>query len=200
MSGQLTPEELARLQAREPEAFDRFVREHHGAAFRLAQRLLRNMDDAQEATQDAFLAAFEGIAGFAQRAAPRTWLLSIVYRKAMDRLRRRTAESHVQGGLLDDEALWQIAQRVENLTDWAETPEYHASKAEFTARLEELLARLPAESRAVFELRDVQGLDTREAAQVLGMAEGALRVRLHRVRQYLMDELRALFGAEGMRP
>ena len=200
MGGQLSEDWLERLRARDHEAFNQFVRLYHAAAFRLAQRLLRHADDAQEVTQDAFLAAYEGIAGFEQRASPRTWLLAITYRKALDRLKRRASEGHLLSGVLDDDALWKIAQRVEHLTDWGENPEHHFSRAEFTERLNSALGRLPAESRAVFELRDVQGLSTLEAAQVLGMSEGALRVRLHRVRQYLMSELQSLFGGKGVQP
>jgi len=67
----------------------------------------------------------------------------------------------------------------------------------FSTFVMKALARLPAESRAVFELRDVQGLSTQEAADVLGMTEANVRVRLHRVRQYLMGELESLHGGPG---
>src|SRR3990172_6015164 len=105
MGGQLPEDWLERLRAREHEAFNQFVRLYQAAAFRLGQRLLRHGDDAQEVTQDAFLAAYEGIAGFEQRASLRTWLLAITYRKALDRLKRRASEGHLLSGVLDDDAL-----------------------------------------------------------------------------------------------
>jgi len=194
------PENLVeRLRARDAEAFNELVRLFHGSVYRLAFRLLRHADDAQEAAQDTFLAAYQGIAGFQERAGVRTWLLSIAYRKAVDRLKRRTEESHVASGMLDEEALWKIARNVDDLTDWGDNPEQTFGYQQLNDHLHAALDKLPVEARAVFELRDLQGLSTREAAEVLGIAEGAVRVRLHRVRQFLMRELQALFGERGIR-
>lgn len=188
---------LERLRAGEHEAFDELVRRYHGPVFRLAFRLLHNRDDAQEVAQESFLAAYQGIAGYAARASLQTWLLSIAYRKAVDRL-RRDDRTVVSAGTLDDAELRRIAQDVQSLTDWVEDPEQHFERGQLREQLRVALARLPAESQAVFELRDVQGLSSREAAQVLGVAEGTLRVRLHRVRQYLMTELKSALGGKGV--
>lgn len=198
MSGQLPENWIERLRAGEHAAFNELVRRHHADVFRLARRLLRHADDAQETAQEVFLAAYEGIGGFQGRSSIKTWLLSITWRKSVDRLKRRSGEAHVESGALDDTELWKIAQNVQDLTDWAENPEHHYSRTELTAHLNAALARLPAESRAVFELRDLQGLSSQEAAEILGLNEGAVRVRLHRVRQYLMRELQSLFGGRGM--
>jgi RNA polymerase sigma-70 factor (ECF subfamily) len=200
MSGDLPEDWLERLRAQDHEAFNTLVRLHHAAVFRLAQRLLRNADDAQEVAQECFLAAYEGIGRFQQRASVKTWLLSIAYRKAVDRLQRRSQEGHLVSGALDDSELWKIAQSVEQLTDWGRNPEQTFRSTELREHLGAALARLPAESRAVFELRDVQGLSSQEAAEVLEINEGAVRVRLHRVRQYLMRELQSLFGGKGVQP
>ena len=200
MDGQLTKEQLALLRAGDHAAFNAFVRAQHGVVYRLSWRLLRHAHDAQEVTQEAFLAAFEGIAGFEGRASPRSWLLAIAYRKAMDRLRRRIGESNVLTSLLDDDALWKIAQRVEHLTDWGANPEQHMVTSQVREHLDAALARLTPETRSVFELRDLQGLTSQETADVLGISDGAVRVRLHRVRQYLMAELQSLLGERGVRP
>ena len=102
--------------------------------------------------------------------------------------------------MLDDDDLWRIAQSVQRLTDWAVDPEQHYARGELRERLHEALARLTPETRSVFELRDLQGLSSQETAEVLGISEGAVRVRLHRVRQYLMAELQSLFGGKGAQP
>lgn len=200
MNGQLPDERLARLRARDHEAFNDFVREHHGAVYRMAHRLLRHAEDALEVTQESFLAAYEGIARYEGRATLKTWLLSIAYRKTMDRMKVRYSESHTVSGVLDDDALWRIAQSVPRLTDWGIDPEQHYARGELSERLHEALARLTPETRSVFELRDLQGLSSRETADVLGISEGAVRVRLHRVRQYLVAELQLLFGGKGAQP
>ena len=200
MRSDLPEDWLERLQAQDHEAFNTLVRLQHAAVFRLAERMLRNRDDAQEVAQESFLAAYEGIGRFQQRASIKTWLLSITYRKAVDRLQRRTQEGTLLAGTLDDNELWKIAQSVEQLTDWGRNPEQAFNRLEVREHLDAALAKVPAESRAVFELRDVQGLSSQEAAEVLGINEGAVRVRLHRVRQYLMRELQSLFGGKGVQP
>ena len=198
MSGQPPDNWLERLRAGGHEAFNDLVRRHHGSVFRLALRMLRNRADAQEVAQESFLAAYQGIAGYEARASLQTWLLSIAYRKAMDRLRRDSAAPW-STGTLNDAELGRIAESVQGVTDWDENPEQHYGRSQVREQLRAALARLPAESRAVFELRDMQGFSSQETAQVLGIAEGTVRVRLHRVRQYLMGELGFLFGGKGTR-
>jgi len=195
MNGQLPDHWVDRLRAGEHDAFNELVRRFHGPVFRLALRLLRNRDDAQEAAQESFLAAYQAIADYEARASLQTWLLSIAYRKAVDRLRRRR-QTPLNLGALDDAALLRIAGSVQGLTDWDASPEQRYDQGQVRQRLREALARLPVESQVVFELRDVQGLSSRDAAQVLGIAEGTLRVRLHRVRQYLMGELQSVLGGK----
>ena len=196
MSGQLPDDLLDRLRAGEHDAFNELVRRLHGPVYRLALRLLRNRDDAQEIAQDSFVAAYQGIDSFQARASLQTWLLSITYRKAVDRL-RRDRDAPLSAGAFNEEDLRRIAQNVDVLTDWGANPERYFEQTQVREQLRAALARLPAEARAVFELRDVQGLSTQEAADVLGMTEANVRVRLHRVRQYLMGELESLHGGPG---
>lgn len=186
---------IARLRAGDREAFDTLVREHHAAIYKLLNRLLHHADDAQEVTQEVFLAAYEGIAAYEGRAGLRTWLLAIAYRKGVDRLKRQRTERGLLQGELDDETLWTRVQSVERFTDWRTNPEQTVNYQQVSSALHQALAQLPADSRAVFELRDLQGLDTRETAEVLGLNEGAVRVRLHRVRQFLMTELEGVLGS-----
>ncbi len=198
MSASVSENLVERLRAGDHEAFNDLVRELHGAVYRLANRLVRNQDDAQEVAQETFLAAYEGIGGFQERASIKTWLLSITYRKAVDRLKRRADERHIDSGMLDDSELWKIAHdSVEKFTDWGENPEQYFSNNQLTEFLSRALDKIPPDSKAVFELRDLQGLSSKEAAEALGMNEGAVRVRLHRVRQYLVKELQTLFGERG---
>ena len=194
-----TPNLIGRLKAAEPEAFNELVRQFHGPVYRLAARLVRNRDDAQEVAQEVFLAAYQGIAGFQGESALATWLLAIAYRKAMDRLRLRKANEWQLQGQLEELPEWQRATSVERFTDWEDTPEETYQRGELKLLLEGALEKVPAEARAVLELRDMQGLSFRETAQVLGISEGAARVRLHRVRQFLLAQLQD-YASSGGRP
>lgn len=200
MTIQVSEQLTARLRRKEHEAFNELVRLCHTPVYRLAQRMVRHTDDAQEVTQEVFLAAYEGIDGFQGRANIKTWLLSITYRKAVDRLKKKREDDRLISGVLDDDTVWKIANSVEDFTDWGENPEQNYDRGQITDYLNEALEKLPSDSRAVFELRDVQGLSSKEASEILAMNEGALRVRLHRVRQFLVKELQSLFGERVKRP
>jgi len=189
-----------RLRRKEHEAFNELVRLCHTPVYRLAQRIVRNTHDAQEVAQETFLAAYVGIDGFQGRANIKTWLLSITYRKAVDRIKSRSEEGRLMAGTLDEADLWKIVHSVEDFTDWGKNPEQNYERGQLTEHLNQALEKVPADSRAVFELRDLQGLSSREASEILGINEGALRVRLHRVRQFLMKELQTLFSEKGEQP
>lgn len=191
---------VERLRSGDREAFNEVVRACHPAMYRLANRLVQHADDAQEVVQEAFLAAFQGIGTFEQRSSVRTWLMAITYRKAVDRLKARRTESWHISGRLEDADFWDRNKVVQNITEWSANPEQTFDSVRLSESLHEALKKVPAQSRAVFELRDLQGMSSREAAQVLDMSEGAVRVRLHRVRQFLMMELNDLFGRSGKTP
>ncbi|MBI4082245.1 MAG: sigma-70 family RNA polymerase sigma factor [Candidatus Lambdaproteobacteria bacterium] len=181
---------IERLKRGDRDAFNEVVRQHHGSLYRLVRRLLGDRDDAQDVVQETFLAAFQGISGFEGRSALSTWVLAIGYRKAMDRLRRAHNDPWQLEGDLQNSPIWERVGLVAQITDGSPTPEDNAHRAEIRQALREILAKVPAASRAVFELRDMQGFTSRETALALGMTEGAARVRLHRVRQLLAAEMR----------
>lgn len=187
------PEFIDRLLKGEREAFDTLVRQCHGSVYRLAMRMLGHSDDAQEVAQETFLSAYQGIAKFREEANIRTWLLAIAYRKSIDWLKKRNHDQlHLSENL--EEFLEKRTNNVSLVTEWWKNPEYYYSNNEVSELIRDALGEVPAESRAVFELRDIQGLSSKEAAETLGLSEGALRVRLHRVRQYLMLQLGDVLG------
>lgn len=186
-----------RAASGDAEAFNELVRLYHPALYRLANRMLRNMDDAQEVAQEAFLAAYEGISRFEGQSHIRTWLLSITYNKAVDRLKKTTRDNWLIAGDLEKSERWDVVERVARTTEWGGNPEQNFQSSEIKATLEKALAEVPAETKAVFELRDIQGLTSREVADALAITEGSVRVKLHRVRQYLMAAMEDFYHSEG---
>ncbi|MBI4083543.1 MAG: sigma-70 family RNA polymerase sigma factor [Candidatus Lambdaproteobacteria bacterium] len=190
---------VRRAKAGDAGAFDDLLRRHHGAVHRLVNRMLRNDADAQEITQETFLSAYQGLAGFDGRARFNTWLLAIAYNKAIDRLKRQRRDPWTITGDLDESELWRRSANVHGFTDWGLTPEQTVLRKELRALLDDALAQVPALNRAVFELRDIQGLTSREVAEALALSEGAVRVRLHRTRQLLLGRLRERLNPEEAR-
>ncbi len=182
-----------RLRSGDAGAFEELLREHHASVYRLAKRLVRNEEDAKEITQESFLAAYEGMAGYRGDASPASWLLSIVYNKSVDRLKRNRRFDPLPDDDFESDTTWQKMPLVGNLTDRIRNPEQNFLDGQLRTQLEAALLRVPPDSRAVFELRELQGLSAREVAAVLNISEAAVRVRLHRVRQYLISQLQRAF-------
>ena len=171
------------------EAFNRLVEHYQRQVYNVCYRTLGNTEDAADATQEAFLGAYRGLASF--RGAPdgfRPWLLRIAVNACYDQLRRRKrrpAES-LEGLGRDADADAHLAER---LSDPAPTPEQQALTRETARGIEAALARLSPDQRLTVVLCDVQGLSYDEAAQVMAVELGTVKSRLSRARAQLRDLL-----------
>jgi RNA polymerase sigma-70 factor (ECF subfamily) len=187
VSAPAAPDEAAlleRLRAGDEKAYAELVRAHGGKLLAVARRMLRNEEDARDAVQEAFLSAFRSIDRFEGGARLSTWLHRIAVNAALMRLRtrRRKPEGSIEDllpGFLEDGHQAQPAQ------PWRDVPEDAVEGAELRRLVLAKIHELPESHRDVLLLRDIEGLDTDEAAQALGIAPGAVKTRLHRARQAL---------------
>ncbi|MGE5139180.1 MAG: sigma-70 family RNA polymerase sigma factor [Rudaea sp.] len=178
---------LSRLKAGDMSACTACVNAYSDSLYRLAYRLLRDEAAAEDVVQDTFLNAFKGLDKFDGRSKLSTWLFRIAYNNALMRLRAKkpTASLDDEG---DDRATGSI------VVPWHETPEDVLSRQEIRDVLDNAISTLPPALRAVFELRDLQGKSTAETAEILGLTETAVKVRLHRARLALREKLNGYFG------
>ena len=178
---------IARIRTGEAAAYEILVRRHAGRMLAVARRLLRNPDDARDAVQEAFLAAFRHAGSFAGQSSLGTWLHRIVVNAALMKIRarsRRPEESiddllprfHDDGHMVDPAGRWR--------TDGTEG-ELQLERKERCALVRECIARLPESYRTVLTLRDIEELDPQETAALLGTSVNAVNIRLHRARQAL---------------
>lgn len=175
---------LARLRAGDEGAFRELVREQMPILLRVTRRLLRSEDEARDAVQDAFVAAFRGLERFRGESRVGTWLYRIAVNAALARLRARAGAEEVS---LDD---WlprfvDDGHAAEPSAPWPEEASAGAEQAETRAQVRRCIDRLPETYRTVILLRDIEELSTDEAAEALGISPGAVKVRLHRARQAL---------------
>jgi RNA polymerase sigma-70 factor (ECF subfamily) len=187
--------ELAALQAGDDRAFERLVRAHVGRLHAVALRLLQNPADADEVVQEAFLSAYRNLAGFRGEARLETWLHRIVVNAALQRLRRRKRqlESGAETEIEDVDSL--LPRFQENgypehfHRPWVQTSEELATRAETREQVRRMIDKLPDNYRTVLILRDIEELDTSAVADLLELAPGTVKVRLHRARQALRNLL-----------
>ncbi len=175
---------VERAQAGDRNAFGALARRYAPRLQRTIFRITQDRDAAEDAVQEALTRAWVNIGRFEGRARFYTWLTRIGINEAYDSVRRAGSETLE----LDD----QVGQRIPN---WGNQPDAVFESREFLDAVEQALSRLPLAHRTAVILRDVEGLSTRETAEILGIGERALKSRLHRGRMALRAELDQYFKA-----
>ena len=171
--------------------FARLVETYSPMIYRLGLKMLNNPQDAEDILQETFIKAYKHIAKFDGRSNVSTWLYRIATNEALMSLRRKHPEatSFENPSVYDTEP-----QEPLQIVDWCCLPEEEFLTSEGRARLDEAAERLPANLRVVFVLRDIEGLSTRETAEVLDISEMAVKTRLSRARLRLREDLSEYFG------
>jgi len=185
-----TEEQLvAALREGREDAYAALVRRYGGRLLAVTRRLLRNEADAEDAVQDAFLAAFRAIDRFAGQSRVSTWLHRIAVNAALMRLRtkRRHPETSIEELLphFGDDGLHRHEPG-----EWRGTDSL-LEREETRAWVREQIDRLPETYRTTLLLRDIEELDTQETAELLEITPNAVKIRLHRARLALRELLDA---------
>lgn len=155
------------------EGFHVLVEQYTNLAYNVALRMLHNVEDAEDAVQEAFLSAYRAFTSFRGQSKASTWLYRIVVNTCLMKIRKEKARAgYLTVTDYEDEVVH----------DWGADPERAAINGELQDELEGGLRRLSPELRATVVLRDVQGFATEDAADVLGISVPALKARLHRAR------------------
>ena len=180
---------IRRLQAGDEDAYAAVVRTLGGRMLSVARRFLHDEEAARDAVQDAFLSAFRGIHNFDGEAQLGTWLHRIVVNAALMKLRtrRRKPEQSIEPMLPAFAEDGHHASRP--VVAWTESAEQTLLRREARERVRAAIAELPESYRTVLLLRDIEERSTRESADLLGITENALKLRLHRARQALATKL-----------
>jgi RNA polymerase sigma-70 factor (ECF subfamily) len=190
---------LLRLRAGDEAAFASWVQAETPRLLALARRILRSEDDAHDAVQEAFLSAWRALPRFEGGSRLSTWLHRIAVNSALMRLRsrRRRREDPIEE-LLPSFA--EDGHHAGPVPAWSRHEPCAAERREVHEIVRGCIDRLPESHRVVLILRDVEGLDTAEAADALGVTPEALKMRLHRARQALRSLLEPFMTESAERP
>ena len=175
---------LLRLRNGEPEAFETLVRGQTPRLLAVARRMLRSEQDAQDAVQEAFISAFKSLDSFEGSCQLSTWLHRIAVNAALMKLgsRRRKPEESIDSFLptfLED------GHHARHPPEWRPDALALLENREEREFVRACIEELPESYRTVLILRDIEEMDTEEAAQMLGVTPNVIKVRLHRARQAL---------------
>ena len=150
-------------------AFEELVKRYDRKLFRIAQSVTHNIEDSQDAVQEALLKAFQKLDQFREESQFSTWLVRITVNQSLMKLRKSRAIRKV------------------TLNDWA---------SELRLILINALSELELISRTVFVLRDIEGLSTDQTADILNLSPTAVKARLWRSRLQLREHLNKYFGKQ----
>ena len=176
------------------EEFDSVISHHLPRFYRKAYHHLGNMQDAEDAVQDALLSAYKNLSQFRGQAQLSTWLTSIVINAARMRLRRRPSLPHVP---LDEQIGNGDLTVSEILSDCRPDPEEFCRESQLQQQFSKFAKRLSPPLRRAFQLRVIDGLTTAEIAQTLGIAEGTVKAQISRARAKFVQRIPK--GTQGAR-
>jgi RNA polymerase sigma-70 factor, ECF subfamily len=195
---------LIKAQGGDRAAFGQIVILYQDRLFNALLRMVGDVEEARELTQETFTRGLEKLDGFRGDAAPYTWLFRIGMNLAISNLRRsarvRTfsldgfTPGHNGAARRNDQAAG-LADRIAAVK--TESPSAAAERRERQQAVLDALGRLDGEYRAVLVMRDIEGFEYQEIADVMGLPLGTMKSRLFRARLALRDELAAYLSGDG---
>ena len=186
------PEELIdRLKRKDPAAYEEFLSLYGKQLLSFGFRMCGDTEDAREVVQETLLKTFESIGDLKQSGAFKGWLYRIATNAC---LMRRRQSKFLKEEITLDEALPGPARAD---TPWQRLPDEVVLGGEVKGKIREAILSLPDAYRSVLVLRDLEGLDTQEAAAALSLSKDVVKMRLHRARAKIRNDLEAYFQNGG---
>jgi RNA polymerase sigma-70 factor (ECF subfamily) len=179
-----------RFKSGDQAAFDEMVGRYWDRIYAMVNQLLRNSQDAEEVTQDAFIRAHRGLVNFRGDSAFSTWLYQIATNLARNRYwywwRRKRDKSVSFDAPISSENASTLADLI---PAEVETPDDITVTQEFIARIAQAMERLSAKHREILTLRNIKNMSYEEIAAILNISVGTVKSRIARARESLRSKL-----------
>jgi RNA polymerase sigma-70 factor (ECF subfamily) len=180
---------VAALQNGEQPAFSELLTRYTEKVNNLALRITRNQEDTEEILQDVFVTVFKKIDRFEGKSAFSSWLYRITVNTAFMKLRKRKQSQAVSLDDVGDMAHESFSGKRSDTSD----VNFISSRHELRSQLDQAIENLPEEYKAIFILRDVDGLSNQEVGEILNISVPAVKSRLHRSRLMLRKKLQKFY-------
>jgi RNA polymerase sigma-70 factor (ECF subfamily) len=169
-------------------AFRELVERYQDRAFWISKGMVGNADDARDVAQDAFIRVFKSVERFDPKLKFYTWFYQIVVNLSIDHLRRSKKRTRLSIEDLGENGEGQIEGR-------SPQPGVKLEQDELQGRVARVLAELPEKYRSVIVLRDLEGFDGKEVADMSDATHATVRWRLHKARQMFREAWERIYGA-----
>ena len=180
---------VAQFQAGRPDAFDDLMKRYKGQIYAYLLRSVKNYEDAEELTIEVFFKAYRALDTWKPQARFSTWLYKIAHNLSIDFHRSKSRRPTYS---LDDE---ELSLNEPIAVDLWSNPEWDVEEKDRHRVIREAIDQLSPKQKAVFMLNRYQGLQIKEITEVLGMAEGTVKIHLHRAVRKLQNLLQPLWEA-----
>ena len=191
LPGSLTDADIVkRVRGGEQGLFEVLMRRHNQRVYRAARAVLKDEREVEDVMQQAYINAYTHLHQFEERSRFSTWLTRIVLNEAFGRRQKLVFESRATAARVDEPS----GEFMDGLTSPQPGPEHQAYAQELRHVLEEAVDALPEAYRAVFLLRDIEGLSTAETGEGLGLGDEAVKTRLHRARAMIRRTVSSRIG------
>ncbi len=177
-------------------AFEALVARYRSRVYSLALRMLQNPTDAEEVVQETFLSAYQNLPNFRGEAQFGSWLHRICANFCLMRIRHKRVVEEATEQLAEPEYDDRGHLVVGEGIDWSRRADEKVADAELRKVIEEAVAKLPPEYRAVFLLKDTEDMSYEEIAETVGASVPAVKSRLHRARLALRQAIDGYFARD----
>ena len=177
---------LEQISSGNSNAYAMLINKHKSMAFNVALRITRNREDAEEVIQDAFLKVYYSLKEFEGKSKFSTWLYRIVYNQAISKIRKKNiAQNDLDDEIINNFTVGEISRDLNYLA--SEDQSRYINMA---------LAKLPEEDSAIVTLFYLNESSVEEVSEITGLSESNVKVKLHRSRKKLYEELKQLLKTE----
>jgi RNA polymerase sigma-70 factor (ECF subfamily) len=171
---------IRRSQSGDTEAYDQLVSKYRAKIFTLVRGMVRNEHDASDLVQEGWLKAWQSIHQFKGRSSFYTWLYRITMNVTIESLRRKRQREEIE--------------LIDAIASFLPSPRANDRRTEIQEKVESALAKLSPEHRAVVVLKELEGLQYREIAEVLNIPVGTVMSRLFYAKKQLQSRLRSVYN------
>lgn len=178
---------IKRAQRGDGEAFGFLVERYKRKIFFLVHHLVRQREDVEDLSQEIFIKAFRSLPSFSFQASFGTWLSRVAVNHCYDYLRRQRSSRVSYYWQMSEEGLRDLEARTESPPAGGLNNEERTALRDFVGKL---LDRAPADDRIILSLKELQDYSVEEIAELLKLKPSTVKVRLHRARKRLLEDLK----------
>lgn len=172
--------------------FDTLVEKYSPRLYNFGLKICKSREDAEDLVQESFINAFRYLKDFRQEASLKNWMYRIAASVCW-KMKRKTNPAKERELPLEEFIPKEHDSTVEGSPAWAQEPVSQLLNQELSDRIQGAISKLPTPYRLVLVLRDMEGFSTEETADILSITASNVKVRLHRARLFLRDELKEYY-------